>query len=115
MIEKLRENNLEIFEKLPVTTYVRPEEIAEYVKDHPEIESYVSLDDDWLEMDYRKYGIENCLVATSFYGIDGGLQENKKEVIFWLNPMDQHNNNWGWFTVEDLKKWAKGKGKIPKN
>lgn len=40
--------------------------------------------------------------------------ENKKEVIFWLNPHYQNIDNFGWFTVEDLKDWAKGKGKIPK-
>lgn len=39
--------------------------------------------------------------------------ENKKEAIFWLNPWDQQNNNFGWYTVQDLKDWAKGKGKIP--
>ena len=39
--------------------------------------------------------------------------DDKKEVIFWLNPMEQDKNNFGWFTVEDLKDWAKGKGKIP--
>lgn len=39
--------------------------------------------------------------------------ENKKEVIFWLNPYYQDIDNFGWFTVDDLKDWAKGKGKIP--
>ena len=39
--------------------------------------------------------------------------DNKKEVIFWLNPYHQDIDNFGWFTVEDLKDWAKGKGKIP--
>jgi hypothetical protein len=33
---------------------------------------------------------------------------------FWLNPCDQKNNNFGWYSVEDLKEWALGKGKIPK-
>ena len=39
--------------------------------------------------------------------------DNKKEVIFWLNPMEQDKNNCGWFTVDDLKDWTNGKGKIP--
>jgi hypothetical protein len=38
--------------------------------------------------------------------------ENKKEVIFWLNPQDQHLYNYGWYTVQDLKEWARNKGKI---
>ena len=41
--------------------------------------------------------------------------DNKKEVIFWLNPMEQDKNNFGWFTVADLKDWANNKGKIPMN
>lgn len=38
---------------------------------------------------------------------DGGLD-------FWLNPMEQQDNNCGWFKLDDLKEWAEGKGKIPK-
>lgn len=34
-------------------------------------------------------------------------------VIFWLNPMNQQVNNYGWFTVEDLLAWIKGEGPIP--
>jgi hypothetical protein len=38
--------------------------------------------------------------------------DEKKEVIFWLNPEHQNIHNFGWFTVEDLKEWAENKGKI---
>lgn len=38
--------------------------------------------------------------------LDGSLH-------FWLNPQDQHKNNCGWFTVEDLREWAESKGHIP--
>lgn len=34
-------------------------------------------------------------------------------VIYWLNPMEQSENNSGWFTVEDLDQWIKGIGPIP--
>lgn len=37
---------------------------------------------------------------------------DKKEVIFWLNPMEQHIHNFGWYTINDLKEWADNKGKI---
>jgi hypothetical protein len=33
---------------------------------------------------------------------------------FWLNPMEQHNNNLGRYSLEDLKLWAENKGPIPK-
>jgi hypothetical protein len=41
-------------------------------------------------------------------------QETKHPVIYWLNPMDQDKNNYGWFTVEDLEDWTKGIGRIQK-
>lgn len=39
--------------------------------------------------------------------------ESKHPVMFWLNPNDQQNNGWGWYTVEDLELWIEGKGPIP--
>lgn len=35
-------------------------------------------------------------------------------IMFWLNPIGQDKNNWGWFTVEDLLAWVDNKGPIPK-
>lgn len=36
------------------------------------------------------------------------------DVVYFLNPMQQNENNSGWFTVEDLLAWTEGKGPIPK-
>lgn len=36
------------------------------------------------------------------------------KLTFWLNPCDQRNNNYGSFTVQELRDWIKGKGPIPK-
>ena len=36
------------------------------------------------------------------------------EIIFWLNPYDQQNNNFSWCTEQDLLDWIDNKGKIPK-
>jgi hypothetical protein len=41
--------------------------------------------------------------------------EQKKEIVFWLNPEDQTNNNFGWYSIGDLEDWVKGVGKIPKH
>jgi len=41
--------------------------------------------------------------------------DQESGVRFFLNPQDQKNNNYGWFTVTDLDAWIKGKGPIPKN
>jgi hypothetical protein len=40
--------------------------------------------------------------------------DSKKEVRFWLNPMEQHIYKSGWYEVDDLKLWAKGEGPIIK-
>lgn len=34
-------------------------------------------------------------------------------VVYWLNPMDQDVNNFGWFTVEELDQWIAGAGPVP--
>lgn len=39
--------------------------------------------------------------------------ETTGEVVFWLNPMHQKDNNFGWFTVQDLDDWIAGIGRIP--
>lgn len=41
--------------------------------------------------------------------------DERKEVKFWLNPMDQRNNNFGWYSVKDLEEWCNGTGPILKN
>ena len=35
-------------------------------------------------------------------------------VKFWLNPREQHLYNHGWYDIDELKLWIKGKGPIPK-
>ena len=36
------------------------------------------------------------------------------DIVFWLNPMEQQQNNSGWYTVEQLDEWIKGTGPIPR-
>lgn len=43
-----------------------------------------------------------------------GKSNTKYEVVFWLNPMEQHIHNHGWFTVEQLELWAQNKGPVMK-
>lgn len=35
-------------------------------------------------------------------------------VKYWLNPFQQDQNNFGWFTVEELQQWAENTGPVPK-
>lgn len=41
-------------------------------------------------------------------------KSTKYSMVFWLNPIDQKDNNYGWFTVEELEQWIRGVGPIPK-
>jgi len=38
----------------------------------------------------------------------------EKKVHCWLNPMEQQDNNFGWYTIDELKDWADNSGPIPK-
>ena len=40
--------------------------------------------------------------------------ETEQEVVFWLNPYNQKENNSGWYALNELKQWIEGKGPIPK-
>lgn len=40
---------------------------------------------------------------------------SKYDVIYWLNPMNQKDNEYGWFTVEELEQWLEDKGPVIKN
>lgn len=82
------------------------------------IQSIKDADLDYLALQkaVEETGIKKILenAKCRYYALSPRWKDDgKKEVIFWLNPMEQDKNNFGWFTVEDLKDWAKGKGKIP--
>ena len=36
------------------------------------------------------------------------------DIIYWLNPRNQQEYHYGWFTVEELELWANGEGPIVK-
>lgn len=42
-------------------------------------------------------------------------KQSKHPVVFWLNPMEQDKNNYGWYTVEELEQWLLNTGPIPKS
>jgi hypothetical protein len=53
--------------------------------------------------------------GKGFYALSPRWKDaEKKEIVFWLNPQEQHANNSGWYTISDLEDWIKGVGKIPK-
>jgi hypothetical protein len=40
--------------------------------------------------------------------------DTKYDVIYFLNPQEQHRCNFGWFTVEQLDQWLAGTGPVIK-
>ena len=70
---------LHISGKTPWIHGERPEEIKLWLDDYifkgNEVKSFVILDDDFSIDDYKKYGLENNVVKTSFYEENGGLRE----------------------------------------
>lgn len=77
--------------------------------------------------DLEKYRIYKAMAETGIEKIlkDAGKHyfalspkwkdETKTELIFWLNPMEQHLYNFGWMTIQDLLDWTENKGKVMKN
>lgn len=43
----------------------------------------------------------------------GAGRKSAWKVMYWLNPIHQDENNYGWFTVEELDQWICGTGPIP--
>lgn len=95
----------------------------------PEKDKYAMKESD---LDYRnlleesvKTGIEEELKAAGkrWYALSpkwskeihstvNGKIKTQYPVIYWLNPMEQHLDNYGWWTVEQLREWARGTGPI---
>lgn len=63
----------------------------------------------------HKTGIADRLQAAGrhWYALSPAWNPNKPGTVwFWLNPMEQKANNYGWWTVEELDQWALGTGPI---
>jgi hypothetical protein len=70
-----------------------------------------------LRKDFDATGIEKLLKekGKQYFALNPKRDWIAKDgsLLFWLNPMEQKENNYGWFKLEDLLEWAEGKGKIP--
>lgn len=75
-----------------------------------------------LNNESKKIGIDKKLkkAGKNYYALtpnwakDFKNVKSKWSVLYWLNPMEQQQNNYGWVTVEDLELWIENKGPIPK-
>lgn len=87
LVDTLRKCDIEIMDYTPLINDDRPKEIRAWLNDAPfEIESFVSLDDDFREKDYQKQGIFRRLIHTTYWDMDGGLkQEHVERAVKLLN------------------------------
>ena len=69
--------------------------IAEYLQKHKK--NYYSLKPAWIDSGFES---------------EHGRGKTKYKVVFFLNPYEQYKYNCGWFTVEELKDWAKDRGPV---
>ncbi len=67
-----------------------------------------------LMTDFNATGIEDLLrkAGKRYFALRPRQEEGN--LIFWLNPMEQHKYHCGWFKLEDLKLWAENKGPVMK-
>lgn len=85
-----------------------------------EVEELYEKDLDYLNLQKaaEKTGIAKKLkeVGKKYYALSPRWKDEttKKEVIFWLNPMDQHIYNSGWYGIEELMQWVNNEGPIIK-
>jgi hypothetical protein len=91
------------------------------------------LADSWLKSDLNERALIKASEKTrikkklekadlKFYALTPGWltelcnkRDSKYNVVYWLNPVDQHKHNCGWFTVEELLEWTKDKGPVIKS
>lgn len=118
----------EAFQNLDVTISVGAGHVFKNGGLHLIIKSRISSEviEEVYQQDVDNFNLKKAAVNTKiyeklekagkgFYALSPRWKdEEKKEVVFWLNPEDQQNNNFCWCTVEDLEDWIKGEGKIPK-
>lgn len=97
-----------------------PSDAKEKMKktDEDRIQLYQAAEDTGIEKKIcenlkNQYGGKPYYALSPSWKGTAGRNDTKHKVIFWLNPQDQQNNNYGWFTVEELEQWIEGKGPIP--
>ncbi len=87
LVETLRKCGIEIYSHTPLINNDRPREIKAWLDRNADTNiKFVSLDDDFGERAYGEQGIDDCLIRTMYWDIDGGLQqEHVEKAIKLLN------------------------------
>ena len=88
-------------------------------EDHDVLQQMEDADKDTIALyeAVSRTGIEQELkeAGKRYYALSPKwANEEKTEVVFWLNPMEQSRYNYGWFSIDDLRLWARNEGPIIK-
>lgn len=65
-----------------------------------------------LKADVEAIGIEEELRSAGKRWFALSPRRDGEKILFWLNPLEQDIHNYGWFSVEDLRLWAKDQGPV---
>jgi len=67
----------------------------------------------FLQKAKRDSGIVDILrkAGKRFFDVSPRLEKDGT-IVYWLNPWDEGHAKAGWYSLQDLKDWAEGKGKV---
>lgn len=77
----------------------------------------IKLANDTYIAEQKEKGHRFVRAPNEYYACSPHWNTNKKvntkwRVVYWLNPCNQDQNQYGWFTAEDLELWLEGKGPV---
>jgi hypothetical protein len=79
------------------------------------------IDVELLKKAHEDSGVEKLLAKANkkFFALSPRWNDkmgvkDKTNLVWWLNPYDQKNNDCGWFGIQDLIDWTNDIGPIPK-
>jgi hypothetical protein len=96
-------------------SFVMPSRVPDEVKASVLAKDQAALE---LHLAAKATGIEELLQAAGkkWYAFSPSwFDAEKDEVIFCINPQDQRRYNGGWFSVEELRQWARDEGPVLKD
>lgn len=72
------------------------------------------VDANKIREEFAATGIEEKLkkAGKSYFALSP-RRDKDGSLMYWLNPMQQDKNNYGWFKLDDLDAWARDEGPIP--
>lgn len=104
-----------IFDRIPVEGAQKMKEADEEHKRLKEADEATGIKKELAE--FNETHKDSYTGHCSYFALSprwvGESMQTAYPVVYWLNPMNQDKNNYGNYTVEELRAWMKGEGPIP--